>query len=146
MSLFSRVREAFSAGEPPDQQFVDPVLGSLRWGDENECWLGEHRGVQFSLDYDRTVRPHPELVDYARSILCDPSFLTESLENARAKAMTEFEAFYHPEIEALTLDGVHFCRRRDGCGLLADLQGGRNFRAWRIEYSGRRCDGIGFDD
>jgi hypothetical protein len=145
MSLFSRIREAFSPGEPPDKRFDDPALGPMQWDDEWEAWLGQHQGVRFSLDYERQPRPTPELSEYARSILTDPTFLTDSLDAARAKAMSEFEPFHHPEIEALRLDLVHFLRRKDGLGILADLEGGRDFRAWRIEFSGRQCDGIGFD-
>ena len=35
---------------------------------------------------------------------------------------------------------------RSGERILADLEGGKDDRLWRMEFSGDRCEGIGFDD
>jgi hypothetical protein len=46
----------------------------------------------------------------------------------------------------LTLRRIHFyIHDRGGERIIADLDGGKDYRAWRSEYSGTRCEGIGFD-
>ena len=145
MGFFSKLREAFSPGEPPDPQVTDPRLGTMRWVEDEEAWLGDYNSFRYSLAYDRKSRPAPELMQYAQDILADSSFISTSLEDARARACRDYGADYADEIASLTLGRLHFFLRRNEPSILADLEGGRDDRSWRIEYSGRRCDGMGFD-
>jgi hypothetical protein len=45
MSLISKLRGVFGiSGEPieePTQEFIDPVLGAMRWYEDDEAWIGE---------------------------------------------------------------------------------------------------------
>jgi hypothetical protein len=144
MGFFSRLREAFGPGEPPEPQITDPLLGTMRWVENEEAWLGDYNDGSYSLAYDRKSRPAPELIRYAQDILTDSTSIAASLEEARAKANRDYQP-YADEIASLTLGRLHFFLRRNEPCILADLEGGRGDRCWRIEYSGHRCDGIGFD-
>ena len=47
---------------------------------------------------------------------------------------------------ALIFGLIHFHFYKNQPRIFAELEGGRYFRCWRIEYSGTKCDGMGFDN
>jgi hypothetical protein len=86
------------------------------------------------------------MIAYAREVLNDDSWLETCLENAKREALDEFDKFYHDEINALRWGFIHIHFHKGVCHILADLEVGKDYRAWRIEFRDRHCDGIGFDD
>src|SRR5579872_7423659 len=142
MGFFSNL---FKKGEEPEQTCSDDVLGPLQWSADDEAWFGEHQGRRFSLSYELTKTPQEELRVFAREFLSDLAWLDSTLDEAKRSAKDEFEKFYAGEIEGLRWGRIHFYRYKGQPRIIADLDGGKDDRTWRIEYSGRECDGIGFD-
>jgi hypothetical protein len=145
--MFEMLKRLFKRGEPPTPMVHDSVLGELKWSEDDEAWHGSYRGRVFSVAYDGSPMPSPRVLAYAREILDDPSWLETSLAQAKAEAAKDFSDFYAAELQALTLGEVHlFVNDRRGECIIAILDGGKDDRAWRIEFTGKRCEGIGFDD
>ncbi len=133
-------------GEAPAVEVTHPILGVLRWSPDEGAWIGSYRDIRFSLGYEGQATPSDPLVAYALEVMDDPGWLDATFSAAKQEAFKTFEAYYAEEIRGLTLGTVHFLRRRGELGILADVEGGRDDRCWRIEYTGRQCFGIGFDD
>lgn len=142
MGFFS---ELLKKGEEPQQSFTDAVLGSMTWSKDDEAWFGQHGGKNFSLAYEWTKTPPEELSTYAREVLNDSAWLASSLAEAKERAVEQCGDFYRAEIEALTWGRIHFYLRTGKRRIIADLDGGKDDRLWRIEYGERNCEGIGFD-
>jgi hypothetical protein len=142
MGLFS---ELFRKGEEPKHSFTDGVLGLMTWSQDDEAWFGQYSGKKFSLAYESTKTPPETLTTYAREVLSDSAWLASSLGEAKEKAKQECGDFYVAEIEALRLGRVHFYLHKGRRKIIADLDGGKDGRLWRIEYSDTTCEGIGFD-
>jgi len=145
MSFISKIREAFSPGEEPAREFVDPVLGAMRWSEDDEAWIGEYNGFCFALPYERKREPGSAVVDYARETLADPRWLNDGLAQARATAPRDFGQYYVDEVNSLIFGLIHFYSYKGQSRAFAELEGGRDFRCWRIEYSEKKCEGMGFD-
>jgi len=137
--------ELFKKGEDPDNSWSDEVLGLMEWSEDDEAWFGEFKGTKFSVAYERMKRPSDTVVAYAREVLSDPSWLASSLAGAKSRAKEAHDDFYFSEIDSLSFGRIHFYLHEEKRRILADLHGGKDDRLWRIEYSERRCEGIGFD-
>ena len=135
----------FRKAETPERNYSDPVLGPLEWSEEEEAWLGDFNAHQFSLEYDGSPRASEQVVAYAREFLADPQWVEASLAEAKAAARDEYAPSYDPEIDALTFGRIHFYIHKRNRRVFAQLLGGHDYRAWRIEYADRQCEGIGFD-
>lgn len=138
--------DLFKNGEDPLPVFTDPLLGKMEWSKDDEAWLGARRQVKFGLAYDRKSSPAAELIAYAHQVLCGGAWMENSLAEAKQRARQEYPQAYHEEIQGLTWGTVHFYLHKGTRRIIADLEGGRDDRAWRIEYHDRECEGIGFDD
>ena len=143
--MFSKILSLFKSGEPPQDEFKHLILGSARWSGEDESWIGEYKGTRFSLAYEGRKSPDDELVAYALDILNDKVWVDSSIGEAKRQATAEFGPPYSDEISSLKLGTVHFYRHKGVGRIIADLEGGRDFRCWRIEWGGKKCEGIGFD-
>ena len=89
--------------------------------------------------------PRPLTHDLMRTVL-------EAYEGKVTQAVITLKdrTFYADELNELTWESLHFGLYRkpiDGERrfILAGLDPGRDFRAWRIEYLYRTCQGLGFD-
>jgi hypothetical protein len=121
-------------------------LGALTWSADDDAWGGTYHDHVFLLGYDGTSTPSPEVRAYAVRILSDSSWLENTLAHAKAEALSSHSPFYAAEINALTFGTVLFSvHPQRGEYIIADLNGGKDFREWRIEFSGSKCEGIGFD-
>ncbi len=136
----------FKKGEQPVEHYSDEVLGVVRWSKEDEAWVGNFDSFEFGLGYSRTSAPSVEVINYAREILNDSPFLASSLTEAKRAALLKRGVFYRDEIDSLIFDEIHFFVQKGERRILADLEGGKDYRLWRIEYTDRKCHGIGFDD
>lgn len=143
--MFSWLRNLFQKGEDPLETVVHPQLGELRWREADEAWFGTCGSVRFSLAYEGRAAPSERVCAYARKLLETPGWFDTTVAEAKAAACREYGEDYVAEIRALTLGTVHFSAFREPPYIFAQLEGGREFRCWRIEYSGRQCLGIGFD-
>lgn len=145
--MFEMFQRLFRRGETPALVVDDPVLGKLVWSDDDASWFGTYRDVKFSLGYSGASTPAPEVRAYATRILNDSAWLADTLTQSRTEALAEHSACFAAEIQSLTLGTIHFCiHPKRGEYALADLEGGKDSREWRIEFSGSTCEGIGFDD
>jgi hypothetical protein len=138
----------FKKGEDPDRYCSDPVLGPLSWSEEDEAWLGEFNGLKFSLPYSRLRQPSETAVAYAREVLSDPEWLYSTLAEEKRRRIEKYgpkiAELHGAEVRSLSFGRIHFFIRK-GRRILADLEGGKDFRCWRIEYADKQCHGIGFD-
>ena len=142
MGLFS---DLFKKGEDPEQLCTDDVLGPMTWSEDDEAWFGDHNGRKFSLAYEWTKRPPDSLVTYAREVLHDADWLASSLAGAKERAKKECGDAYVAEIDALSLGRIHFYLHKGKRRIIANIDGGKDDRCWRIEYDDRTCEGMGFD-
>jgi hypothetical protein len=143
MGFFS---ELFKKGEEPQHSYTDSVLGLMTWSQEDDAWFGQVRGREFSLAYERAKTPTESLLAYAREVLGDAPWLASSLAEAKERAKRECGSFYVAELDALMLGRIHFYLHKGKRRILADLEGGKDDRLWRIEFDDRICEGIGFDN
>jgi hypothetical protein len=143
MRLLSWLRRS----PPPVETLADGLLGTLTWSDDEAGWVGESGGLAFSLARIRTAdeRPAPELLDYAKRVLGDPSWREIALDEAKRVAIAEYGPHYEPEIQALQYRQIQFYHRKTGPAIIADVGDGPRDRSWRIEFDGERCEGLGFD-
>jgi hypothetical protein len=139
------VSELFKKGEEPQQSYTDGVLGPMAWSQDDEAWFGQYRGQKFSRAYERTNVPPDSLISYAREVLNDAGWLASSLAQAKEIAKRDCGDPYLAEVAALTLGRIHFYLHKGKRRIIADLDGGKDVRRWRIEYADRVCEGIGFD-
>jgi hypothetical protein len=150
MSLISKLRGIFGlSGEPieePMQEFIDPVLGAMKWNEDDEVWIGEYNGFQFALSYEGKRDPTSAVIKYARENLANPQCLNDGLAQAKAAATRDFGQYYLDEANSLIFGLIHFYFYKNQPRIFAELEGGRDFRCWRIEFSGTKFEGIGFDN
>jgi hypothetical protein len=142
MGFFS---DLFKKGEDPERLCTDAVLGPMKWSDDDEAWFGEHNGRKFSLAYEWTKTPPDALVTYAREALHDTDWLASSFTAAKERAKEERGAPYAAEVDSLSFGRIHFYLHKGKRRIIADLDGGKDDRSWRIEYADRTCEGMGFD-
>lgn len=132
---------------PPRRELVleMPALGLLRYDYEQNAWVGSIEERNFGLSSRNGQQPTSTLVDYAVGALGAPGWLDAETDIARRTAMAEYPKEAAVEISQLALGFILFYQRKGTCHLIADLEGGRKFRSWRIEFRDRNCEGIGFD-
>jgi hypothetical protein len=122
-----------------------PTLGVLRYDYEQNAWVGNLDEKNFGLSSRTKDPPTPMLVSYAVGALKAPGWLSTETDIARRAAIDEYPKEAATEISQLTIGSILFYQRKATCHLIADLDGGREFRSWRIEFRDRDCEGIGFD-
>lgn len=143
--MLSIIRRFLRERPEPRDAVVHPLLGEMRWSADSGSWLGHYGGFRFSLAYEGMESPSEAIIAYALDVMRDAAWLASTLADAKEQALRTFEPFYAEEIRSLSLGEIHFSTFRGTPRILADLEPGRDFRCWRVEYEGRRCEGIGFD-
>ncbi len=132
-------------GVRPTPEVHDEVLGTLIWSDDEDGWMGTASGFSFSLGYGKGEAPDESLVAYARALLSTPEWLVQELDAAKARQHDEFGPHLEAELKELRYELVAIYQHKGRNRVIASLGPGRDHRAWRIEFSGRECEGIGFD-
>jgi hypothetical protein len=143
MGIFSRLWRRPS--EPPVERVSDARLGELAWSPAEDGWVGVHSGVAIVLSRSAGSSPTESLRDYAASFLDDQESLQGAFDEARRGAIAEYGPGLAAEIEGLSISLLNFFERKGRHRMIADLAGGHHDRSWRMEFTGRSCDGIGFD-
>ena len=128
------------------QEFIDPVLGVMKWNEDDEVWIGEYNRFQFALSYEGKRDPTSAVIKYARETLANPQCLNDGLAQAKAAATRDFGQYYLDEANSLIFGLIHFYFYKNQPRIFAELEGERDFRCWRIEFSGTKFEGIGFDN
>jgi hypothetical protein len=136
-------RDWFRPKKPP-APCDDLVLGTLTWSHELDGWSGACGGLAFTLACGRESPPPESVRAYARRILGKRAWLDEELAKARATAPRYLDRF-RSEMEALEYGRLHFSTDHGREYIFAELGPGLNYRAWRLEFTGDVCAGIGFD-
>jgi len=139
------LKKLFEKGETPIPIVEDPTLGRLEWSEDDEAWIGSFNGFRFALSYERKSAPPPRLSDYARDVLGNPAWLTDTLEMEKRSWASKVPPNVKDEVASLKFGIIHFSMRKDRAYIIADVEGGGDERSWRIEYHDRECDGLGFD-
>ena len=144
----SFLKKLFAKPTPPEP-FTDPILGQLNWFTQDEGWQGQYNGFNFFIGDCGTDHPDEPVLAYTREILNDPTLLNASLAQAKARHKAnlseKLRQFYTPEIDELTWDVLYFSVHKGKRTIFATLKPGRDYRSWRIEFTDRQCDGLGFD-
>lgn len=144
--MLERIRALFKKPDPPAPEVDHPAFGKLHWSEDEEGWTGNYRGRRFSIFRDGASTPDEMLCDFALDAMDDSEWLDTTLSRAKQDALETYAASYEDEIHGLTLGTLCFYARDRQARITADLEGGSEYRCWRIEYAGRECEGIGFDD
>jgi len=140
------LKKLFAKGEDPLPVVDDPQFGHMEWSEDDEAWIGAYRGLRFALAYDRKATPTAPLLAYAQEVLNDPEWLQRTLEEGKNRWASKGSPAIKAEIAALRFGLIYFSiHKHRGPYIFAILEGGGIDRSWRIEYHGRRCDGLGFD-
>lgn len=120
-------------------------LGRLIWVEDDESWKGMYSGMEFLLASENGKNsPSQEIRNYALSVLASHSILEDALEAEKRKYIAKYPRF-EKEVVDLRYEVVNFYRYKSRANIIiASLGPGENFRAWRIEFAGDVCEGIGF--
>jgi hypothetical protein len=131
-------------GEDPRERYADEVLGPMSWSEDDESWAGEHNGIRFLIRYEGRPTPTDDLMAYARETLVDPSSFLGAIDRARGTMIARYPRLAD-EIAGLQVEDVYFSRIKAGRYIFATMAGGQRDRFWRVEFTEKRCEGIGFD-
>lgn len=118
----------------------------MHYSQDDEAWLGECNGRKYSLAYEWKAVPDEDLIAYARGIISDTAWLNATVNEAKQKAILEYPTVSRDEILALSLGVIRVYKYKGEMRIIADMEVGKGTRNWRIEYYGKECEGIGFDD
>jgi hypothetical protein len=131
-------------GEDPRERFEDEVLGPMSWSEDDESWAGEHNGIRFLIRYEGRSTPTDDLLAYGRETLGDLGSFLGAIDRARRTMIAEYPRLAD-EIAGLRVEDVYFSRNKAGRYIFATLAGGQRDRSWRVEFTEKHCEGIGFD-
>jgi hypothetical protein len=147
MKFLSRIRSLLlDPGATPRSNWSHDYLGQTIWSDDEEAWSGEYNGTAFLLAYERdSETPPQEVVDYALTILTSEFELIPRLEDLKRESITKLPSRFHDELQALTLESIHFYRGTPECSAIACLKGGLDGRQWRFDMLGTELCNLNFD-
>ncbi len=124
----------------------DPILGKLSWDEDEESWRGNYLGYEILLALESGMSaPSDELRLYAIDILNSDGFLARELDSVKQSYIADI---LESEDEVTRLDyvDINFYRYKSKYNrIIASLGPGENYRAWRIEFGEKSCEGLGFD-
>jgi hypothetical protein len=148
--MFAKLRRFFRGEAPPVAgEMVHPVLGTLKWSEEDEAWITspEHNGIGFALQIAGTPRPDESLVRHAAEIVATRDEFVRSVERFLSDQMSSVRNLgaFREELGRLKIERVClFWSERPNDGMIF-FEGGRDHRIWRCDYVGRNLQGLGFD-
>ena len=131
-------------GEDPQERYEDEVLGAMSWSEDDEAWAGEYKGFRFLIRYEGQSTPTDDLLAYARETLGDPGSFLEAIDREKRTMIARYPRLAD-EIAGLRVEDAYFSRNKAGRYLFTGLAGGQRDRSWRVEFTEKHCEGIGFD-
>jgi hypothetical protein len=137
-------RRLFKPQEQPQNAVEHATLGTLLWEPNEKEWRGTYNGLAFSIGKDREAVPPAELLDYAMALLGHKDDLLQALETEKRRWVEKYPAAAD-EIEPLQFDEFALYRHKGVCKAFVLLSPECADKAWRIEFAGLDCKGLGFD-
>lgn len=134
----------FKTREEPGQTIDHPVLGSMRWSATESEWEGSYNGFSFSIPRYDDKQPSSELLAYAMELLRDRETLFLTLAEAKQRWLTEYPGSAE-EVNPLQYDSFALYKHEGICRSLTFLTPEYPRNAWRMEFRGVQCEGLGFD-
>jgi hypothetical protein len=128
------------------KEIDDPELGTLIWSSDDESWKGRYSGIDILISYEKGLAsPSQEIREYALAVLKDQTFLENALINGKENFVKEWPG-YDQEVNALKYSIINFYRYKSRINrIIASLEPGEDYRAWRISFREYNCEGLGFD-
>ena len=128
------------------ERIEDPKLGLLVWNEDEDSWIGhlEDYLILISVEKNHNV-PSAELLNYVYQILENTEILKFALESEKLKYLSRYPKD-SIEVDTLKYESLCFYRYKSKENrIIASLKSSSKYRAWRIEFSGETCEGLGFD-
>src|SRR5262249_39831391 len=107
-------------------------------------WKGEASAMSYIVAYEGLEAPPHDLLMYAREILANRDRFRAAVESAREPLILQ-QPLLAEEIAALRIGTLCFYKHKNVRRILANLDGGKGDRSWRVEFREDQCEGIGFD-
>lgn len=124
----------------------DPVLGELILNNEATCWDAwpEVDGKKVNFQIGGEGEPDPALIKHAHDIIKSFKEFEKAAKQALEAGKINFKG-YEEEIEKQEIESVaFFWPKRPDDGMIF-LKGPDEYRLWRLDYIGRKPQGLGFD-
>ena len=134
----------FPPSQDPEKLYHHDILGDLRYWEDDEAWFGMFDNVFVSIAYEGQSQPDPSLIEYAVSLVQDKVGLKAEIERQSNQFISENQS-YTDEVRGLIMSVLQVYKKKGINRALIELTGGFDYRVWRLEFTGRTCDGIGFD-
>ena len=134
----------FLSKPQPTQVVCHAALGELRWSVEEKGWLGSIHGVSFCIADEGAAMPSVELLAYAEGMLCPPTAIFDALQKEKSAWQAKYPNSA-AEVSQLVYDQVALYRHKNRCWAMGLLGPEQDMRAWRVEFQGYKCEGLGFD-
>ena len=116
----------------------------MNFSDDDEAWVGFLNGITLYISYTMQPEPEPLLLEYGISLAQDGVWIEAEIERSADQYVSKNPS-YKSEVRGLAVGAIRVHRRKGVNVAVIDLTGGRDYRAWRIEFSERTCEGMGFD-
>lgn len=139
-----RLKDSLFSPPEPRPTYHHDVLGDMNFSEDDEAWAALLNGITLFIAYTAQSEPDPVLIEYGISLVKERAWLESEIESA-AHQFALRDAFYQNEVRGLKIGGIYVDRRKGINSALVDLTGGRDYRAWRLEFTERICMGMGFD-
>lgn len=120
------------------------VLGSLLWEPNEREWRGTCNGLVFSIPQEKQTVPSAELLNYAATLLARKEELLLTLASAKQQWISKYPETAH-EVMPLHFDEFALFRYKGACKAFVILAPEYPRNAWRIQFDGLTCQGLGFD-
>ena len=135
---------------PPPPDFVDEVLGALRWDDDDNGWIvtvtGSSERPSFTIVVAGDEAPDARLLSHARELAAAPGPLVSRARSLLEDFLTEYPEC-GDEVLGLHIATVHLpWPDRPDDGYINFDGPDVDERLWHCDYVGRMPRDLGFDD
>jgi len=144
MKLTKFLQSLFEEPPSPVKIYHHGLLGAMQYIEDDEAWSGVSNGVQVSVAYGGGSEPDSWLIEYAISLVENRAWLEAAVVEASNKYLTKHPS-YTDEVRGLAIDSIHIYDNEGIRSAFIELKGGRDYRAWRMDFAERKCYGLGFD-
>lgn len=134
----------FNPRQQPQCCFEHAILGTLRWEPNEKEWAGTYEGLTFSITHEKQPVPAEALLEYAVALLGNKKNLLATLETEKQLWAAKYPLAVD-EILPLQFDEFALYRYKGACRALVLLKPESVNKAWRMEFDGLVCKGLGFD-